>query len=174
MQGTIRAYVDAKGFGFIQGDDGKSYYFRRGWVDAADPAGLDDGALATFDPHPSPRGLQARRVVIERSQGRRWVRPLHQRCLAYERERDRAQRRHRRGARTGAILIFVALLAAILVIGNILATMVCLAVAAGGFALTVPDPCKQDWWRKCPDLSPDVIPASDTWTDRLGTLSTAE
>jgi cold shock CspA family protein len=66
MQGTIRSYVAEKRFGFITGDDDNSYFFHLDSLATADKARqISDGALVSFDPMPTPKGLAARKVVIE-------------------------------------------------------------------------------------------------------------
>ena len=66
MQGTIRSYVAEKRFGFITGDDENSYFFHHDALASADKAArIRDGILVSFDPIPTPKGLAARKVVIE-------------------------------------------------------------------------------------------------------------
>lgn len=65
-QGTIRSYSESKRFGFIDGDDGKSYFFHRNSLNdkSARPA---IGQMVTFEEHPTPKGMAAREVVIQRA-----------------------------------------------------------------------------------------------------------
>jgi len=63
-QGTIRSYSDSRRFGFIDGDDGVSYFFHQNSLSdrSARPS---IGQLVTFEDHPTPKGMAAKEVVIQ-------------------------------------------------------------------------------------------------------------
>jgi cold shock CspA family protein len=74
--GTIRSFVAAKRFGFINGDDGQTYFFHMNGMSA--PVAADHvavGALVAFEPHPGPKGMEARRVTIDQAKGELWTLP---------------------------------------------------------------------------------------------------
>ncbi|MBK1839659.1 cold shock domain-containing protein [Azospirillum sp. YIM B02556] len=76
IEGTIRSFVQEKRFGFADGRDGKSYFVHlNSFVSPPPQDALVEGALVTFTPHPTPKGLAARQVRYEEKQGIRWVRP---------------------------------------------------------------------------------------------------
>ncbi|WP_049975840.1 cold-shock protein [Azospirillum sp. B506] len=76
LEGTIRSFVAVKRFGFIDGSDGKSYFFHvNGFAERVDPERIVEGALVTFDPVPTPKGVEARQVRVARDQALYWVRP---------------------------------------------------------------------------------------------------
>lgn len=65
LQGTIKAIVRAKGFGFITNGTGLEYYFHKSV--APDWLWLQEGARVVFDPAPrdeSPRGPRAKSVQL--------------------------------------------------------------------------------------------------------------
>jgi CspA family cold shock protein len=63
QNGTIKKLVTERGFGFIQADDGKEYFFHRSSTEA-DFEGLRGGELVTFEVEPSPKGPRAGRVKL--------------------------------------------------------------------------------------------------------------
>lgn len=76
MHGSVRSFVGAKRFGFIDGEDGQSYFFHaNGLTDPTSAGDIAIGALVEFEPHPGPKGLEARRVIVERSKGELWTLP---------------------------------------------------------------------------------------------------
>jgi cold shock CspA family protein len=62
MTGEIKSYIDQKGFGYITGDDGKSYFFHRS--DCEDQQYIADGARVEFDPTATPKGYKALKIII--------------------------------------------------------------------------------------------------------------
>jgi cold shock CspA family protein len=68
MRGTIERVIEAKGLGFIQGEDGQDYVFRRSALDPAEPFDqLLQGAAVTFDTVHEPTGLRAEAIRIVKS-----------------------------------------------------------------------------------------------------------
>lgn len=61
MRGRVRAFVPEKGYGFIDGEDGQSYFVHRDDVDGRAPLLL--GQEVVFDPRATPKGLRARQVA---------------------------------------------------------------------------------------------------------------
>lgn len=61
LTGVVKSFMPAKGFGFIQGDDGKSYFVHQNAV--TDGSVLADGQKVAFEGEPSPKGYRALRVV---------------------------------------------------------------------------------------------------------------
>lgn len=57
--GVVRSFMAEKGFGFIQGDDGRSYFFH---IKSVEGGELVDGQAVTFEGQPSPKGYKAVRV----------------------------------------------------------------------------------------------------------------
>lgn len=57
--GVVRSFMAEKGFGFIQGDDGRSYFFH---IKSVEDGELVDGQAVTFEGQPSPKGYKAVRV----------------------------------------------------------------------------------------------------------------
>jgi cold shock CspA family protein len=76
LEGVVRTFVSTKGFGYIDGSDGKNYKF---YADDFRPTlgetATLDGALVTFDPVPGPKGYRARRPELARPQAIEWVIP---------------------------------------------------------------------------------------------------
>jgi cold shock CspA family protein len=60
MTGTIKSFLSTKGYGFIVGDDTKTYFFKREWIEN-EPI---DGLRVDFDGEPSPKGYCAKRIKI--------------------------------------------------------------------------------------------------------------
>jgi CspA family cold shock protein len=61
--GTIKKLVSERGFGFIQADDGKEYFFHRSGTDG-DFDGLRGGEVVTFEVEASQKGPRAGRVRV--------------------------------------------------------------------------------------------------------------
>lgn len=61
ITGKVRSFSPEKGFGFIQGSDGKSYFVHVSQVQ--DRAHLQDGQSVSFYGEPSPKGYKATNVV---------------------------------------------------------------------------------------------------------------
>ncbi|MEY2116976.1 cold-shock protein [Rhodanobacter sp. FW106-PBR-R2A-1-13] len=65
MQGQIRTYLPDQGYGFIHGDDGRDYYFRReAFAAPPPPTRLAEAVLVAFEPRATPRGYRAERLVL--------------------------------------------------------------------------------------------------------------
>jgi cold shock protein len=63
--GTIKKIVTDRGFGFIQADDGKEYFFHRSGVESATGFEmLAGGERVQFEVEPSPKGPRAARVRV--------------------------------------------------------------------------------------------------------------
>jgi cold shock protein len=60
--GTIKKLVSDRGFGFIQADDGKEYFFHRSGVESAGFDSLVGGESVEFEVEQSPKGPRAARV----------------------------------------------------------------------------------------------------------------
>lgn len=76
MEGVVKSYVAEKRYGFIDGADGKSYFFHANeFTPKLDAGAVLDGALISFDPTPTPKGLAAKRLQLARSQAVEWVAP---------------------------------------------------------------------------------------------------
>lgn len=61
MKGVVRSFVAEKGFGFIDGADGQSYFVHIKSVHGVNV--LFQGQSVEFEPHPTPKGLSAIRVT---------------------------------------------------------------------------------------------------------------
>lgn len=59
MIGVIRSYLREKGYGFINGDDGKDYFFRGNSFESAEQQLLCDGIQVEFEQIASPKGYSA-------------------------------------------------------------------------------------------------------------------
>lgn len=59
--GVVRSFVEVKAFGFIEGEDGKSYFVHRN--DVRGSVALAAGQRVTFVPTPSRKGSKAVRVI---------------------------------------------------------------------------------------------------------------
>jgi cold shock protein len=63
--GTIKKINADRGFGFIQADDGKEYFFHRTGIDGlVGFEALTGGERVSFEVEPSPKGPRATRVKI--------------------------------------------------------------------------------------------------------------
>ena len=60
MQGTVKWFNPRKGYGFIEGEDGKDYFVHMSAIAAG--SSLEDGQKVTFDPVEGDRGPQAKNV----------------------------------------------------------------------------------------------------------------
>lgn len=61
IEGVVTSFVQSKGYGFINGDDGERYFVHVNEVQYG--TGLVTGQRVTFVPTPSPKGSKATRVV---------------------------------------------------------------------------------------------------------------
>jgi CspA family cold shock protein len=62
-QGTVKWFNDAKGFGFIQQDEGPDVFVHHTAIQADGFRSLPEGARVEFEVAEGPKGLQARNVV---------------------------------------------------------------------------------------------------------------
>ena len=60
MEGTVKWFNPRKGYGFIEGEDGKDYFVHMSSIAEGDS--LDEGQKVTFDPEEGDRGPQAKNV----------------------------------------------------------------------------------------------------------------
>lgn len=73
--GVVTSYLADKGYGFIKGDDGNDYYFKRDEVVGGIAPAKD--ARVTFDPEPTPRGFAAKAVTVSGVAQEIWENPEH-------------------------------------------------------------------------------------------------
>ena len=65
MKGRVVSYLANKKYGFINGDDGESYFLHiSGLQDITDESKLIKGVVVDFDPTPTAKGLAAKKVKI--------------------------------------------------------------------------------------------------------------
>lgn len=62
MQGRVRSFLAVKSYGFIDGDDGESYFFHLD--DVRSPRPPVPRQEVTFRPTATPKGLRARSVIL--------------------------------------------------------------------------------------------------------------
>lgn len=62
-QGTVKWFNDAKGFGFVQQDDGPDVFVHHTAIVADGFRSLSEGDRVQFDVKEGPKGLQAANVV---------------------------------------------------------------------------------------------------------------
>lgn len=67
MTGTITELHRARGTGFVRGEDGKMYLFRRHDLRDCWFHDLTEGAAVTFEPHNNTLGLYATSLTVSRS-----------------------------------------------------------------------------------------------------------
>lgn len=66
MQGTIKSFLEEKGYGFIIGDDGNDYFFHaNAFKSDKDRAEICDGLSVVFDGVPTPKGYRAKSISYE-------------------------------------------------------------------------------------------------------------
>lgn len=66
--GKIRSYAEDKRYGFIQGEDGESYFFHKN--DVTDSGvGIKANKIVVFDANPTPKGMAARQVEVREPEG---------------------------------------------------------------------------------------------------------
>lgn len=75
MTGTIKTYLSAKNYGFIQGDDKKDYFFHKSSINTHDLNKVCEGALVTFDQKATPKGYNAINIVINSSSNIKYTTP---------------------------------------------------------------------------------------------------
>ncbi|WP_162266532.1 cold-shock protein [Vibrio tritonius] len=65
MKGRLVSYVTSKKYGFVNGEDGESYFLHAsGLVNKSDESKLVKGIMVEFEPCPTPKGLSAKKVSI--------------------------------------------------------------------------------------------------------------
>ena len=64
MTGTIKSFLFDKGYGFIDGDNGKSYFFHVSFCEANLSHKLIEGVCVSFSERATPRGYSAENVVL--------------------------------------------------------------------------------------------------------------
>lgn len=65
MKGKIVSYLASKKFGFVNGEDGESYFLHvTSLIHISDESKLVKGVVIEFDPVPTSKGLAARKVKI--------------------------------------------------------------------------------------------------------------
>ncbi|MDD3554079.1 MAG: cold-shock protein [Deltaproteobacteria bacterium] len=62
-EGTVKWFNDAKGFGFIQQDNGKDVFVHHSAIKADGFKTLTEGARVSFEVVEGPKGLAAQNVV---------------------------------------------------------------------------------------------------------------
>ena len=63
--GTIKRIVLDRGFGFLEGEDGKEYFFHMsGLAEGLQIESLREGQKVSYDTERSPRGPRATRVAV--------------------------------------------------------------------------------------------------------------
>ena len=63
VEGTVKWFNDAKGFGFIEQDGGQDVFFHHTAIQAEGFKSLDEGARVTFDVVDGAKGPAAANVV---------------------------------------------------------------------------------------------------------------
>lgn len=65
MKGKIISYIAAKKFGFVEGDDGESYFLHvSSLIDQDNEEKLVKDVVVEFEPTPTPKGLAAKQVHV--------------------------------------------------------------------------------------------------------------
>ncbi|MCH7424247.1 cold shock domain-containing protein [Shewanella sp. MM_2022_3] len=65
MKGKVVSYLATKKYGFIQGDDGESYFLHFSeLLNRKDEDKLVKGSIVNFDPTPTPKGLAAKAISL--------------------------------------------------------------------------------------------------------------
>ena len=62
--GTVKWFNDAKGYGFIEGEDGNDVFVHYSAIDGNGFRSLEEGARVEFTVEQGPKGLKAVNVVI--------------------------------------------------------------------------------------------------------------
>jgi CspA family cold shock protein len=67
LKGTVKWFDAKKGYGFIQGEDGKDIFVHFSHIVVQGFKSLNQGQKVTFEITEGPRGVQAANVRIEES-----------------------------------------------------------------------------------------------------------
>jgi len=64
--GAIKSWIPEKGYGFISGEDGKSYFLHKNSFASKNTnlSAINDGAIVEFEPTATPKGYRAENVSI--------------------------------------------------------------------------------------------------------------
>lgn len=65
MTGYIKSFIEEKSYGFIEGDDGRDYFFHINNVNKNYINKISDGRLVTFEPKATKKGYAADNIEIE-------------------------------------------------------------------------------------------------------------
>lgn len=63
-EGTVKWFNDAKGFGFIQGEDGKDVFVHQSEIQMQGFRSLPEGARVRFEMTQGPKGPKATQVQL--------------------------------------------------------------------------------------------------------------
>ena len=63
MIGTVKWFNDAKGYGFIKGEDGQEVFVHYSAIQAGGFRSLKEGQKVSYEVKQGPKGLQADRVT---------------------------------------------------------------------------------------------------------------
>ncbi len=64
MEGKVKWFDTRKGFGFIEGEDGKDYFVHH--TSLAEGTTINENDQVTFDPAEGDRGKQAKNVTLKK------------------------------------------------------------------------------------------------------------
>jgi cold shock CspA family protein len=65
VKGKVISYISSKKYGFVTGDDDKSYFLHfSSLLDKANESKLIKGVIVEFDPTPTPKGMSAKKVHV--------------------------------------------------------------------------------------------------------------
>lgn len=71
MEGRVVKFFDNKGYGFIIGEDGESYFFHISQL--INSQSIDRGDLVYFSPTTSNKGKQARQVNVKETNKKKFI-----------------------------------------------------------------------------------------------------
>ena len=63
MQGTVKWFNSQKGYGFIEGQDGKDVFAHHSQINATGFKNLEEGQEVEFEVAQGPKGLQAEKIT---------------------------------------------------------------------------------------------------------------
>ncbi len=64
MQGKVKWFNSQKGYGFIEGQDGKDVFAHHSQINASGFKNLEEGQDVEFDVEQGPKGLQAENITV--------------------------------------------------------------------------------------------------------------